>query len=209
MDKHRMRKASKWCNEQRVEQVMAINRREESILQKKLDQLNREKNYLLQELDHKIKKIGRDLKKGPTGPEKSKLMSRRNSLPAIESTKLNAGMVNSRKWRSLTQCSSHEKLNDEVNDREASKDVLFEIENDFKFLSVAFNKGRTQDCSSSKVTALPGIKNSTPGSTAFSSKPALMRRRHSDVIALLGHVQKHRAVERRSSLGNIHEFRRK
>lgn len=149
------------------------------------------------------------MKKGPTGPEKSKLMLRRNSLPAIESTKLNAGMVNPRKWRSLTQCSSHEKLNDEVNDREAGKDVLFEIENDFKFLSVAFDKGRTQDCSSSKVTALPGIKNSTPGSTAFSSKPALMRRRHSDVTALLGHVQKHRAVERRSSLGNIHEFRRK
>ena len=37
--RHRLRKTSGWCNEQCVRQVMALNKKEQSNLQQKLDQV--------------------------------------------------------------------------------------------------------------------------------------------------------------------------
>ena len=215
MDPSWTRKTSKWCNEQRVKKVMALNRKEENVLQQKLDQLHREENHLLREHEYEIWKTGRALngstKKALNGPEKSKLLLRRNSLPFVEPTKSSASMMNARRWHSLTGCSpstSTEKPKDEHgNDRKANDEVLFEIENNFKFLSIAFGTRPTQSPTSSSATKLPEIKTSSvPGSTGSSLKAALMRRRHSDVTTLRESMQRHRTENRRSSLANIHEF---
>ena len=209
MDKPRIQKPSKWCSEQCVKKMMALNRKEDIMLQQTLDQLHREENHLLREYEYDIwkteKAFDARVKKLSNGSGGSNLMLRRNSLPAIEPDKPRAGMTNAR-WHSLTQCSPREKPKDEHDKKPASEDVLFEIDNDFKFLSVAFGTEKDQSPTSSSATKFPRIRNSTPGSTGSYSKAALMRRRHSDVTTLRDHMQRYRSEKRRSSLADIHTF---
>lgn len=88
--------------------------------------------------------------------------------------------------------------------KKANEDVLFEIENNFKFLSIAFgNKSSTP--TSSNVAKLPEIKRSSPHGSRSDIKPVLMRRCHSDVTALRHGMQRLRGENRHTSLANIHE----
>lgn len=91
MDPHpRLRKTSRWCNEQRVQNVMALNRKEETDLQQKLGQLEREQNRLSREFDYDIWKTRQAFnasKKVPPIAGDSKSRVRRNSLPSVEPTK--------------------------------------------------------------------------------------------------------------------------
>ena len=54
--RQRQRKTSRWWNEQHFQKVIALNRKEESNLQQKLGQLQREQNQLSREFDYDIRK---------------------------------------------------------------------------------------------------------------------------------------------------------
>lgn len=60
--------------------------------------------------------------------------------------------------------------------KKVDEDVMFEIDNSFKFLFIEFgNKPSTP--TSSNTVKLPEIKSSSPRGSGSSSKPPLMRRR--------------------------------
>ena len=61
MHSSRLGKSSKWYNEKRFKKVMALNRKEESLLQQKLDQIQREESFLQREYESKIVKTAQAL----------------------------------------------------------------------------------------------------------------------------------------------------
>lgn len=210
----RLRKTSRWFTEERVQKVMAINRKEESVLQQKLDQFQREQNQLRRKYDYEIRKTAQALnarkelpqalnarKEPPRTAEDSKTCLRRNSSPFMEPTNMTKAKINARRRHSIA-CPPPSRTEKEDDSKKANEDVLFEIENNFKFLSIAFGK-QPSTPTSFNVVKLPEIKpNSAQGPGL---KPAFMRRRHSDVTSLRHGMQKLYGENRRSSLANIHE----
>ena len=182
--RHRMRKTSRWCNEERVQKVVALNRKEETNLQQKLVQLQREQNQLRQEFDCDIWKTRQAFnasRKVPPIAGDSKSRVRRNSLPSVKPTK---GMMIAKRRHSIA-CVSPARMvkKDERDGKEVDEDVMLEIDNSFKFLSIAFgNKPST--LKSSNTVKLPEVKSSLPRGSGSSSKPPLMRRLQSDVTTL-------------------------
>ena len=81
---HRMRKTSLWCNEQHVQKLIALNRKEETDLQQKLGQLQREQNQLSREFDHDIRKTRKALnankKVPPTADDSTSRVRRKSRL---------------------------------------------------------------------------------------------------------------------------------
>lgn len=178
----RLRKTSRWLTEQRVQKVMALNRKEESVLQQKLDQFQREQNQLKREYDYEIRKTAQALnarKELPCTGEDSKSRLRRNSLPFMKPTK---AMMNARRRHSIA-CPPPSKIEKEGESKKSNEDVLFEIENNFKFLSIAFGN-QPSTPTSSNVVKLPEIKSSSAQGSRPGLKPVFIRRRHSDVTAL-------------------------
>ena len=152
---------------------MALNRKEESDLQQRLGKLQREQNLLSREFDYDIRKTRQAFnasKKVPRTAGDSKARVRRNSLPSVEPTKT---MMNAKR-RHSTSCAPPVKMveEDERDDKKVDEDVMFEIDNSFKFLSIAFgNKPSTH--TSSNVVKLPEIKSISPrgsGSSNYASK---------------------------------------
>lgn len=191
--RYRLRKSSRWCTEQRVQKVMALNRKEESELQQKLGQLQREQNQLRREFEYDIRKTRQGFnasKKVPPTAEDSESRLRRNSLPFMEPAK---AMMNARRRHSIA-CAPPARMvkEGEGDGKKANEDVMFEIDNNFKFLSIAFGNQPSTPTSSNAVK-LPEIK------------PPLMRRRQSDVTTLRHHgAQRLHGENRRSSLADNH-----
>ena len=211
----RLRKASKWSSEKHFKEVMALNRKEESLLQQKLEQLHREESWLQREHERKIVKTVHSLNAqkpkipmpASAGEEagKAKLSSRRNSVPFMEPR---GTPVLQRRRHSIAFPPTLDPLKPAKHETEESnEDVLFKMDNNFKFLSIAFET-KPRLSSSPGLTKLPEIKPSSSHSRTSSDgstdlKGALMRRRHSDVTTLRqGALFK----ARRSSLANIHEI---
>ena len=198
----RLRKTSRWLTEQRAQKVIALNRKEENVLQQKLDQFQRKQNQLRREHDYEIQKTAKALKARkdlPFDAGKSKSPLRRNSSPSVEPTR---AMVYARRRHSIA-CLPAARIEKEPGiNKKANEDVLFEIENNFKFLSIAFgNKSNTP--TSSNVVKLPEIKTSSPHGSRSDIKPVLMRRRHSDAVR--HGMQRLRGENRHTSLANIRE----
>ena len=61
MHSSRLGKSSKWYNEKRFKKAMALNRKEESLLQQKLEQIQREESFLQREYESKIVKTAQAL----------------------------------------------------------------------------------------------------------------------------------------------------
>lgn len=155
----RLRKTSRWFIEQRVQKAMALNRKEESVLQQTLDQLQREQNQLRREHDYEIRKTTQALnarKELPRSPENSKSSLRRNSLPFKEPAK---AKITAQRRHSIA-CPPPARIEIESDSKKANGDVLFEIENNFKFLSIAFGNQPSTPISSN-VVKLPEIKSSS------------------------------------------------
>ena len=211
----RLRKTSKWSSEKDFKEVMAHNRKEESLLQQKLEQLHREESWQQREHQRKIVKtvhsLNRQKPKTPmpsnAGNEtKAKLSSRRNSLPFMEPR---GSPMLPRRRHSIAFPPTVDPLNPAEHETEESNgDVFSKMDNNFKFLSIAFET-KPRLTSSPSCTKLPDIKpisshsgTSDTGSTDL--KGALMRRRHSDVTTLRQGAALFRA--RRSSMADIHEM---
>lgn len=197
-----VRKTPKWCSEQRLKNVMAQNKKEEGVLQQKLGQLHREESQVWREHNYDIWKTAQALnarKRVPSGAEDSaKLRSRRNSLPPFTGPTL----MNTRRRHSVAYppMAGIEKESGERYGKEEKEDILSEIDNDFKFLSVAFGTrpSPTITPTSSHGVKLPEIKSSSAQGSRSDFKSVLMRRRHSDVTTLRRlHVE-----NRRSSLAS-------
>lgn len=174
----RLRKTSRWCNEQRVQKVMALNRKEETDLQQKLGQLQREQNRLSREFDYDIWKTRQAFnasKRVPPIAGDSKSRVRRNSLPSVEPTK---GMMNAKR-RHSTACAPPARMVKEGgrDSKKVDEDVMFEIDNSFKFLFIAFgNKPSTP--SRSNAVKLPEIKSSSPRGSGSESRRSSLAKIH-------------------------------
>ena len=183
---------------------MALNRKEESELQQKLGQLQREQNQLGREFDYDIWKTRQAFnasKKVTRTAEDSKSRLRRNSLPFAEPTK---AMMNSRRRHSIACAPPARMVKEGQGDgKKANEDVMFEIDNNFKFLSIAFGNQLSTPTRSNTVK-LPEIKTSSPRGSHSRGKPPLMRRRQSDVTTLRHGAQRLHGKTRRSSLANSH-----
>lgn len=193
---------------------MALNKKEESLLQQKLDQLHREESWLQREHERKIVKTVHSLNaQKPKIPMpasvgedgKAKLSSRRNSVPFMEPR---GTPVLQRRRHSIAFPPTLDPLKPaEHETEESNKEVLFKMDNNFKFLSTAFDT-KPRLSSSPSFTKLPEIKPSSSHSRTSSDgstdlKGALMCRRHSDVTTLRqGALFK----ARRSSMANILEM---
>lgn len=193
---------------------MALNRKEESLLQQKLDQLHREESWLQREHERKIVKTVHSLNaQKPKIPMpasvgedgQAKLSSRRNSVPFMEPR---GTPVLQRRRHSIAFPPTLDPLKPaEHETEESNKEVLFKMDNNFKFLSTAFDT-KPRLSSSPSFTKLPEIKPSSSHSRTSSNgstdlKGALMCRRHSDVTTLRqGALFK----ARRSSMANILEM---
>ena len=170
--RHLKRKTSRWCNEQHVQKLIALNRKEETDLQLKLDQLQREQNQLSREFDYDIQKTRKAFdarKKIPPTADNLTSRVRRNSLPSVEpiNTTMNA------ERRHSIACPPPVRMVEEGerNDKNADEDVMFEIDNSFRFLSIAFgNKPSTLP--SSNTVKLPEIRPSYPRGSSSSFKHA-------------------------------------
>ena len=182
--RHRMRKTSRWCNEQHVQKLITLNRKEETDLQRKLDQLQREQNQLRREFDQDIRKTRKAFntsKKIPSTADDSTSRVRRNSLSSVEPIKT---MMNAKRRHSIACAPPASMVEEEERDnKKADEDVMFEIDNSFRFLSIAFGNKPSSPTSSTTVK-LPEIQSSYPRGSSSSFKPPLMRRRQSEVITI-------------------------
>lgn len=188
---------------------MALNRKEESLLQQKLEQLHREERLLQREYDIKIVKTAQDLNAhknitctNASDETKANLSSRRKSLPSMEPSK--KAVLHRRRHSIACLPTANISNTAECDNKEANNDVMFAINNNFKFLSIAFETKPRLTSSPSSVK-LPEIKQSSAQSTGTDLKPALLRRRHSDVTTLRHGIQRLNADARRVSLANINE----
>ena len=183
---------------------MALNRKEEVNLQQKLFQLQREQNQLSRDFDYdiwKTRQASNASKKVPPIAGDSKSRVRRNSLPSVKPTK---GMMNAKRRHSIA-CAPPTSMvkKSERDDKKVDEDVMLEINNSFKFLSIAFgNKPSTP--TSSNTVKLPEVKSSLPRGSGSSSKPPLMHRRQSDVTTCVMVFESLHDKCRRSSLAKIH-----
>ena len=171
-------------NEQHVQKLITLNRKEETDLQRKLDQLQREQNQLRREFDQDIRKTRKAFntsKKIPPPADDSTSRVRRNSLPSVKPIKTT---TNAKRRHSIACTPSASMVEEEErDDNKADEDVMFEIDNSFRFLSIAFgNKPSTP--TSSNTVKLPEIQSSYSRGSSSSFKPPLMRRRQSEVITL-------------------------
>ena len=187
-----LRKSKKWYNEKPFRNAMALNKKEESLLQQNLEQLHREESFLRREHDSKIVKTAQAL---DTFSNNARTIRRKSSPLCTKSHKLE--MLQRRRPHSLAslptaimnRAAEHDK-------KEAIKDVMLEIENSFKFLSVAWE-------SKPSFVKLPEIKHGyAPRSDV---KAALLRRRHSDITMLRHGIHISNTEARRSSLANTPE----
>ena len=168
--RQKMPKTLRWCNEQRVQKVMALNKKEETDLQQKLDQLQRERKQLSREFDYdiwKTRKAFNASKKVLSTAGSSTWRVRRNSLPSVEPTK---AMMNPQRRHSIA-CPPPARMVEEgeIGGKKADEDVMFEIDNSFKFLSIAF--GNKPSTTSSNTVKLPDIKSNSLRRSGSSFKP--------------------------------------
>ena len=71
----------------------------------------------------------------------------------------------------------------ERNGKKSDEDVVFEIDNSFRFLFIAFGNTPSTPTSSDSVK-LPEIQSSAPQGSSSSFNPPLMRMRQSEVMTL-------------------------
>jgi len=214
MNSSHLRKSSQWYNEKQFQKVMALNRKEESLLQQKLEQLHREERLLQREYDIKMVKTAQDLNThknitstNASDETKANLSSRRNSLSWRNSLSMEPSkkvLLHRRRHSIACSPTANISITAERDNKEANNDVMFAIDNNFKFLSIAFET-KPRLTSSPRSFKLPEIKPSSAQSTGTDLKPALLRRRHSDVTTLRHWVQRLNAGARRVSLANVNE----
>ena len=212
-------KSSKWYNEERFKKAMALNRKEESILQQKLEQIQREESFLQRECESNIMKTAQALNTRENDGRKissttarggCELSFRGKSSPLFMKLP-NPDMLKRRRQTVADLSSLINKLASEGEKKSycgkaSDSDVLCAIDNSFKFMSIAC-ESKPRLTASPKAVKLPEI--SLPSAQApYGSKinkAALMRRRHSDVTSLRHRFKRLGNEGRHSSLGNIPE----
>lgn len=223
MHSSRLGKSSKWYNEKRFKKVMALNRKEESLLQQKLDQIQREESFLQREYKSKIVKTAQALNarendgrkiSSTTARGRCELRFRGKSSSPLFMKLPNPEILKRRRHTVAGLTSIINKASDGEKKSYFSKasdsDVLSAIDNSFKFMSIAC-ESKPRLTASPKAVKLPEISlhsANAPYGSHFSkvcSKAALMRRRHSDVTSLRHRFKRLGSEDRHSSLGNILE----
>ena len=201
MHSSRLGKSSKWYNEKRFKKAMALNWKEQSLLQQKLDQIQREESFLQREYESKIVKTaqasnarendGRKISSTSTR-EGCELSFRGKSSPLFMKLP-NPEMLKRRRHTVAGLTSIINKASESEKKSYFSKagdsDALSAIDNSFKFMSIAC-ESKPRLTASPKAVKLPEI--SLPSAHApygshinkACNKAALMRRRHSDVTSL-------------------------
>lgn len=153
--RHRLRKTSGWCNEQCVRQVMALNKKEQSNLQQKLDQVQWKQNQLRRGFDYDIWKTRQAFNARKNVPRTSgdpKSRAWRKRLPFVKPNKPNKAMTNTNRRYSIS-CATPVRIVEECerDGKKADEDVMSEIDNSFKFLSIAFGNRPSTPTSSNIV----------------------------------------------------------
>lgn len=140
MNASRLRKTSKWYSEKQFKNLMALNRKEESLLQKKLEQLHREESLLQREYNSKIVKTAKALNAHETSwntgtkrEVEARFNSRRKSLPSTEPNK-EAILRRRRHSIACSPSAANIMASQRENKLAANNDVMSTIENNFNFL---------------------------------------------------------------------------